>query len=86
MASYRIEWRTSAQKELRRLGRTAVPRLISAIGGLAEDPFPSGCRKLHGSERTYRLRVGDYRVIYEVWQARLVIVVVRVRHRREAYR
>ena len=60
MASYRIEWRTSARKELRRLDRLAIPRLISAVEELAHHPFPSGCRKLQGSEQTYRIRIGDY--------------------------
>lgn len=86
MASYRIEWRTSAQKELRRLPRQMIPRIIAAVGGLAENPFPKGVRKLAGSEQAYRLRVGNYRVVYSVHSDVLIIEIVRVRHRREAYR
>ena len=86
MASYTIEWKTSAEKELRRLGRSVIPRIVATVGGLATDPFPAGCRKLKGSEHTFRIRVGDYRVIYEVLVTRLLVEVMRVRHRKDAYR
>ncbi|OGV71200.1 MAG: addiction module toxin RelE [Lentisphaerae bacterium RIFOXYB12_FULL_65_16] len=86
MASYRIEWRTSARKELRRLDRTVIPRIVDAVGTLATDPFPPGCRKLSGGEQTYRIRIGDYRVVYEVIGKCLIIEIVRVRHRKDAYR
>ena len=86
MASYRIEWKDSAQKELRRLDRGVIPRIHEAVGLLAATPFPQGCRKLQGSSNTYRIRVGDYRVIYEVSEGRLLIEIVRVRHRKDVYR
>ena len=63
MASYAVEWKKSAGKELRRLYRSVIPRIVEAVGELATDPFPAGCRKLKGSEHTFRIRVGDYRVI-----------------------
>ncbi len=53
---------------------------------LANDPFPRGVRKLVGSEFSYRIRVGEYRVVYEVFESRLLIEIVRVRHRKDAYR
>lgn len=53
---------------------------------LRDNPFPTGARKLTGADRTYRLRSGDYRLIYTVERNRLVVEVVRVAHRREAYR
>ena len=86
MASYRIEWRSSARRELRKLSPAIVARVIEAVSALADDPRPGGCRKLRGSEHTYRIRTGTYRIVYEVLDARLVIEIVRVRHRRDAYR
>jgi len=86
MASYRIEWKASASKELKRLDRSVIVRIVEAIGRLAEEPLPHGCRKLKGSEDTYRIRVGDYRVVYEVAKNRLVVEIVRVRHRKDVYR
>jgi mRNA interferase RelE/StbE len=86
MASYRIEWRSSARRELRRLPPRAIARVVDAVAGLADDPRPTGCRKLQGSERTFRVRVGQYRVVYEVRDDRLVVLIVRVRHRRDVYR
>ena len=86
MASYRIEWKPSAAKELKRLPRDIVPRVVKAVGELADEPFPLGVVKLQGSQFTYRIRVGDYRVIYTVVTNVLVIEIVRVRHRRDVYR
>jgi mRNA interferase RelE/StbE len=54
--------------------------------GLADDPRPHGAKKLVGADRTYRIRVGDYRIVYEIGDEVLVVLVIRVAHRREAYR
>lgn len=86
MDDYRIEWKKSALRELKRLDQQAVPRVIAAVESLSTGPTPQGVRKLHGSNRTYRLRIGDYRVIYDLFESRLVIEIVRVRHRKDAYR
>lgn len=86
MASYQIEWKRSAEKELRKLPPQLVPRIVEAVNELAADPFPPGVKKLAGSEHTYRIRVSEYRVVYTVEKSLLLIEVVRVRHRREAYR
>lgn len=86
MATYRIEWRSAAVRELKRLDRDVVPRVIQAVEDLAGNPFPAGVRKLRGAERMYRLRLGDYRIVYEVFHETLCVVIVRVRHRKEAYR
>ena len=86
MASYRVEWRSSARRELRRLAPAAIPRIVEAVAGLAEDPRPNGCRRLSGSDNTYRVRVGTYRVVYELLDDLLLVQIVRVRHRRDAYR
>ena len=84
--AYSINWKKSAVKELQFLPRPMALRVASAVEALAEIPFPSGCCKLQGSENAYRIRVGDYRVIYEVWGVQVVIDIIRVRHRRDVYR
>lgn len=86
MATYQIEWKPSALRELKRLDRQIVSRIVTAIDSLSVNPFPPGIKKLHGRDRSYRMRVGDYRVIYEIASSRLVIEVIRVRHRKDAYR
>nr|VFJ73064.1 MAG: mRNA interferase RelE/StbE [Candidatus Kentron sp. FW] len=86
MGTYRIEWKRSALRELKHLDRPAISRVITAIESLASNPLPTGIRKLQGSQRTYRLRVGIYRVIYELHESRLIVEIIRVRHRRDAYR
>lgn len=86
MASYRLVWKRSAEKELRALPREAVSRIVKIAEALRDDPYPAGARGIVGAQRTYRLRSGDYRLLYTVEQERLVIEVVRVAHSREAYR
>ena len=85
MGTYQIEWKKTALRELKRLDRQVVPRIVAAVDSLSTQPLPAGVRKLQGSQRTYRIRVGTYRVIYELYEARLVVEVVRVRHRKDAY-
>ncbi|PIU23419.1 MAG: hypothetical protein CO103_01395 [Chloroflexi bacterium CG_4_9_14_3_um_filter_45_9] len=63
-----------------------IPRIIQAVESLTDNPFPSQCRKLRGSERDYRIQVGDHRVIYQVDVKTKVLTIYHVRHRREAYR
>ena len=63
MEPFSIQWRNSTRKDIRSLPRQEVARVVEAVGELAKDPLPHGSHKLAGSERTYRLRVGDYRVV-----------------------
>lgn len=63
-----------------------VARLVSLVQSLSEDPRPSGVRKLKGAERSYRIRSGDYRIVYEIQDDALIVVIVRVRHRKDVYR
>ena len=86
MGSYEIRWKRSAERDLRNIDPQQIPRIIQAIEFLADNPFPSQCRKLRGSERDYRIRVGDYRVVYQVDTKRKLVTIYHVRHRREAYR
>jgi mRNA interferase RelE/StbE len=85
MASYRIEWKESARKELRKLTRGTIARVLTAVDGLAEDPRSPGCRKLVGTERTYRVRIGDYRVVYSIEDDLLLVEIIRVGHRGGVY-
>lgn len=86
MASYRINLKRSVEKDLRRLPQAQLPRVLSAIDQLALDPHPRGAVKLSGAETLYRVRVGDYRVIYEVDTAAGEVTIHYLRHRRDAYR
>lgn len=86
MGSYRVELKPSVHKDFRRLPRSVVERVWERIEALGENPFPQGVEKLEGAQRLYRLRVGDYRIIYEVDVSAKKVVVLYVRHRREAYR
>jgi len=83
---YRIKTKRSAERELRRLDPSIVVRIIRAIRALAHEPRPDGCRKMSGAESEYRIRIGDYRVVYSVDDSAEVVDVQRIRHRRDAYR
>ncbi len=85
MSTYQVEFRPAALRELRRLDRSVQPRIQGAITLLAQDPRPPASRPLRGREG-YRLRVGDYRIIYTINDGVLLIVVVTIGHRREVYR
>ncbi len=76
----------SAENDLGRLSTDVHDRVIAAIRLLAQNPRPPGSRKLTGAKNDWRIRVGDYRVIYEIADAIRVVRVHRVRHRREVYR
>ena len=83
--TYTVELLPSARRELAALPKDVQRRLANRIDGLREVPRPSASRQLQGEDRLYRLRVGEYRVIYSIEDRRLVILVVRVGHRRDVY-
>ena len=85
MNDYRIEFRPAALRELRKIDRSTQPRIQGAISLLAIDPRPPASRPLRGRDG-YRLRVGDYRIIYTIDDGVLLIVVVSIGHRRDVYR
>lgn len=84
MIDYRIEFRPAALRELREIDRSTQPRIQGVISLLAKDPRPPASRPLRGRDG-YRLRVGDYRIIYTSDDGVLLIVVVTVGHRRDVY-
>ena len=84
---YRVLLRPPAQKFLGKLrDKTLAARLVEAMRGLANDPRASGCDKLAGLEDLYRIRVGDYRIVYQIRDEVLLVLVVKIGHRREVYR
>jgi mRNA interferase RelE/StbE len=85
VASYSVEIKRSAAKELEALPPKDRRRVVSKIESLARNPRPSGCEKLSAQEK-YRLRQGDYRILYEIIDQRLLVTVVRIGNRRDVYR
>jgi mRNA interferase RelE/StbE len=86
VASYKLFIKRSAAKELESIGsKKDRRRLVAKIRSLAIDPRPPGCQKISGAEK-YRVRQGSYRIVYLVEHDRLVVMVVRVAHRRDVYR
>jgi mRNA interferase RelE/StbE len=86
VVEYEIRFARSARKGLQALDRSLAFRILARIEALSMTPRPSGCAKLEGSNNLWRIRVGDYRVIYEVDDRRRIVDVSAVRHRRDAYR
>ena len=86
MASYRLEWRASTKKDLRGIPPHDVKKIIEAAESLVQDPFPKASLKLTGSDHAYRMRVGNYRIIYDVFAKILVIEVIKVGHRKDVYK
>ena len=86
MASFSLQWRKSTRKDLRGIPREAVSRIVADVEKLAEQPLPHGSEKLTGSEHTYRIRIGDYRVVYELFRDAKIVEIQRVRHRKDVYR
>jgi mRNA interferase RelE/StbE len=86
MVFYRIEWKQSAVEELKGLNKSVIPKIIKAVENLSVNPYPTGCRKLRAAEYTYRLRIGQYRIIYSIYSEILVIEIVRIGHRKSIYR
>ncbi|MGK2854179.1 MAG: type II toxin-antitoxin system RelE family toxin [Microbacteriaceae bacterium] len=85
MSRYTVEFTSAAAKQVRKLDPAIRWRLLSSISLLQDDPRPAGSKKLIGESDAWRIRVGDYRVIYEIADARLTVTVVRAAHRREVY-
>lgn len=81
---YKIELTRAAHRDLAALPKDVLKRVDAKLQSLAVNPYPHGNKKLE--DNLYRLRVGDYRIIYQVEAARIVIVIIRARHRREVYR
>lgn len=85
MVKYSLEIKQSAQKELDALDDALFPRLDRKIQALADDPRPSGCKKLKGYKDQWRVRIGDWRVLYIIDDVEKLVMITRIAHRREVY-
>jgi mRNA interferase RelE/StbE len=85
MSSYAIEFTKSAQKEISKFPPTDGARIARAVDKLSADPRKGNVRPMVGS-KSWRLRVSDYRVVYDIIDDKLIILIIRIRHRREVYR
>ena len=83
--SYEILIQPAAQRQLKKLSQSAQKDLVALIEKLSEEPRPLGCKKLKGRHNQYRLRLGDYRIIYSIEEMALTIRVIKVGHRRDIY-
>jgi mRNA interferase RelE/StbE len=86
VTSYTIRYTRTAEKEIEGLPAVVVPRINDAINRLADNPRPHGAIKLKGFANKYRIRVGSYRVLYEIHDANIVVLIIQVVHRKDAYR
>ncbi len=86
MASYRVKIKSSAQKEIRKLPTSTRKKVVEIIDELYKDPLPNDAEKIKGSRNTYRIRQGVYRIVYELYKNELLVVVIRVRHRKAVYK
>ncbi|MBZ5562885.1 MAG: type II toxin-antitoxin system RelE/ParE family toxin [Acidobacteriia bacterium] len=83
---YTIRFTPRARRDFSSLDRVLQERLEQHIDRLAENPFPAGAKRLHAEEPYYRIRVGDYRIIYQVDGQQLLVIVIRIGHRKDVYR
>lgn len=83
--TYQVEFTTAAARQIQKLPRPARVRVLEVITGLSDDPRPHGARKLVGEQHAWRVRAGDYRVIYDIIDATLTVTIVRAGHRRDVY-
>ena len=83
MSCYRISLTASAEKELRRLPTKMIARIMPRLEHLSTNPRPPGCKKLRGGDSEWRVRAGDYRVVYEIDDRAKTVDVTRIAHRRE---
>lgn len=86
MPDYTIEYKKSVEKELRKLPANQLESVVTKIQGLATSPHPTGSVKLRGSSDLFRIRHADYRIVYQIIDTRLIVLIVKVGHRREVYR
>ncbi len=85
MGKYKVEIKKSAVKEIENLPKKDLRAVLSKISALAEDPRPRDCKKLSGQEK-YRVRCGDYRILYSIEDKVLIVCIVKVAHRKDVYR
>ena len=86
MALYKIKWKNSAKKELKRLDKSIIPKIIKSVESLSINPYPKNTKKLTSSQNIYRIRVGEYHIIYNIQSDVLIIEIIKVGHRQGIYK
>ena len=86
MDLFRIDWKSSSENDLRKIDRKYITKILIAVESLSDNPFPKQSKKLKDSKATYRYRVGDYRIIYQVNLQNKIVTIYHVRHRKDAYK
>jgi mRNA interferase RelE/StbE len=85
VGNYNVALTSSAERELKRLPGPLIARIARRLEKIASNPRPPGCKKLKGGDKEWRIRVGDYRVVYTIDDASSLVEVTRIRHRNEVY-
>lgn len=85
MARYELRFKASVAKDLKGLPKADIRRILTKIESLREDPRPAGSEKLSGDEK-YRIRQGDYRILYSIYDEQVIVEVVKIGHRKDVYR
>ena len=85
MANYKVLIKPSAIKELKKIPKKDLPEVTRKIEALAVDPYPPGCEKL-AAQNSFRIRQGSYRIIYTIEDDKLIVIVIKIGHRRDVYR
>ena len=85
MANYKIQIKPSAKKELGKLQKKDLQKVVNKIRSLSSDPRPTGCEKLSDEEK-YRIRQGNYRIVYSIEDKQLIVIVVKIGHRKDVYK
>lgn len=85
MARFKLFISSSAEKKLKKIPKKDVSKIVAMIQSLTVNPYPSGCRKLAGEENIYRVRQGQYRVIYEIKNRELIVLILKIGHRKDIY-
>ncbi len=85
MSKYRVALTSSAERELQALPARVVTRIVPRLEVLGDTPRPPGCKKLEGGDNEWRIRIGDYRAVYEIDDTAKPVDVTRIAHRREVY-
>ena len=86
MEPFKIKWKSSAKKELRKIDKSQIVKILDEVEKLSSNPYPQNHKKLLGTENIYRIRIGDYRVVYSIDNGELIIQIIRVRHRKDVYK
>ncbi|MFH1077053.1 MAG: type II toxin-antitoxin system RelE/ParE family toxin [Pseudomonadota bacterium] len=86
MVNYSISFARSATKELEKLDNKTIQRILAKIEALSNEPRPTNCKKLQGEENFWRIRIGNYRIIYSIYDKKHIVDIIAIRHRSEVYR